>query len=80
MNPLFTMFDPKKVFTYLLMTNDLQNSRNPEEIIQDDSKTRNAESDPRPRTLKLLLRDLKRKQPCLPFKFVILLLSITQFL
>ena len=80
MNPLFTMFDPKKVFTYLLMTNDLQNSRNPEETIQDDSKTRNAESDPRPRTLKLLLRDLKRKQPCLPFKFVILLLSITQFL
>ena len=80
MNPLFTMFDPKKVFTYLLMTNDLQNSRNPKEIIQDDSKTRNAESDPRPRTLKLLLRDLKRKQPCLSFKFVILLLSITQFL
>ena len=74
------MFDPKKVFTYLLMMNDLQNSRNPEEIIQDDSKTRNAESDPRPRTLKSLLRDLKRKQPCLPFKFVILLQSITQFL
>lgn len=43
---------------HLLMTNDLQNSRNPEEIIQDDRKTRNAESDPRPRTLKSLLRDL----------------------
>lgn len=40
------------------MTNDLQNSRNPEEIIQEDRKTRNAENDTRPRTLKPLLRDL----------------------
>ena len=42
---------------YLLMTNDLQNPRNPEEIIQDDTNTRNAENDRRPRTLKQLLCD-----------------------
>lgn len=41
------------------MTNESQNVLNPEEIIPDARKTRNAESDARPRALIQLLCDLE---------------------
>lgn len=43
------------------MTKDLQNSRNPEEIIQDDINTRTVDNDIRPRTLEQLLCDPRKE-------------------
>lgn len=49
------------MFTNLFMTKDLQNSWNPEEIIQEDRNARKADTDMRPRTLEQLLCDLKNE-------------------